>query len=56
MFDLYEYLMEGTHQETRSSHTTPDLGEWNVQLYYEAMGYDFEDVEDDTSTKENDPQ
>jgi hypothetical protein len=28
-----------------------DLGQWNIDLYYEAMGMDFEDP-----TNENDPQ
>jgi hypothetical protein len=56
MFDLYEYLAEGTHQELRSNIQTPNLGEWNVQLYYEAMGYDYDTERDDTSPNENDPE
>lgn len=29
----------------------PDLGDWNIEMYYEAMGFDFEEPE-----KENDDQ
>lgn len=50
--EYLEYLLECAREEiTRLQEAvSPDLGNWNLDLYYEAMGLDYE------STNENDDQ
>lgn len=47
---LLEIVREGLAEIKSVVEQTPDLGDWNVDLYYEAMGLDFE------PTNENDDQ
>jgi hypothetical protein len=50
---IEELMPELPLSEFRSVVQQTFLGDWNVQMYYEAMGLDW-DMEDVVGTKEND--
>lgn len=51
--EYLEYLLDCLREEVTQFRETvsPDLGNWNLDLYYEAVGLDYE-----STTNENDDQ